>query len=214
MIFFSGSLSRQKQSLFHILSKCSHLLSPCARELTTSLMQPSILEELCLWVSSSIFREEICPSRHPHNNPSSVSGPHRTRPFTLPQYPFRYLQAETLTIPSILGFHGDRGHVCLVYLHVLTPYTVLAPEKKPVTYLLVEWSKLLFSRLSISSSFNCTSKNLVSSLFSILFPHHASMLIFQKLNFCFYQRMGCWFLQLDKSSNIPPTSSLLLYSST
>ena len=126
---------------------------------------------------ASIEQSQLCPW-----------APHRTRPLNLPQYRFRYLQAEASTIPTISGFHGDRGHICPVFFFCLpsAPCTLLAPEEKLFTCFLVECSKLLFSRSSISSSFNYTSKNLFSSLLSLLFPHHASTLVFQKLKLCFY----------------------------
>ena len=158
------------------------------------LRQPSI----CLWVSSCIFREEIYPPRHPQNNPSSVRGPlteqgHSLFPSTAsdicrqrpqPSQPFQVsMGTEAISVLFFFFF-------CLPS----APCTLLAPEEKLFTCFLVECSKLLFSRSSISSSFNYTSKNLFSSLLSLLFPHHASTLVFQKLKLCFYWRMRCWFL--------------------
>lgn len=54
--------------------------------------------------------------------------PRRTRPLTLPQYPFRYLQAEASTIPTISGFHGDRGHICPVFLLALSTLYTACPR--------------------------------------------------------------------------------------
>lgn len=115
------NLGRQIQPLFCILSKCSHLLS-LVMATFCPLRQPSI----CLWVSSCIFREEIYPPRHPTEQSQLCPwAPHRTRPLTLPQYRFRYLQAEASTIPTISGFRGDRGHIIYFFflLALSTLYT-------------------------------------------------------------------------------------------
>ena len=148
---------------------------------------PLRLPSICLWVSSCIFREEIYPPRHPQNNPSSVCGPLAEQGHSLfPSTPSDICRQRPRPSQPFQVSMGTEATSVLFFCLLSAPCTLLAPEEKLFTYFLVEWSKLLFFRSSISSSFSYTSKNLFSSLLSIFFPHHASMLIFQKLKFCFY----------------------------
>lgn len=158
------------------------------------------LRSILPFVELFFLQRKICPPRLPHDSsPVLWTGIEQSWPLFLgvPSDTFADRDHDHSTH---FRFLGHRSHVYTAHFHTPAPCIMLPSEEKPYTDLLVEWIEVLYCRVSIFTSFNSTSKNLVSSLFSIFFSYHVITLTFQKLNFCTCKRMRHWFLHLDKFS--------------